>query len=392
MNKLIRRPDIWISFALFLLMIPAERLELFSSMENWLQGNRHIVRLNTLDADKTQFAYDDIIIVDTEEDFFDEYGSWPLKRSDIAKLTTIIKKLGAEVIALDMLMDFPNGYDEDPILAEALESAGNTIVVAQLEFDGDGNFQGVNHPTETLKVATESGYTNHTLIGNKISRVRFFPKEIEENNIWPFAIKTLAMYKGVEPKLEDGQLIIGDISVPLDHFNDLWVDLPSLPPAATFLAKDTPAGISAGEILFDLQDIPDDEWDEETEELQDLIAGKIVLVGDTSEVSHDIFTSPIGEVYGIEFLADTIYTLMNNAPIRPAGDFSEILVLAVLFIVFVLVTMIPKYDNALFFLIIALYVAFGFYMYVYHGIAFSMSYSLIACFLSTGFILSLIHI
>ena len=139
MNKLIRRPDLWISLALFLLMIPAERLELFSSMENWLQGNRHIVRLNTLDADKTQFAYDDIIIVDTEEDFFDEYGSWPLKRSDIAKLTTIIKKLGAEVIALDMLMDFPNGYGEDPILAEALESAGNTIVVAQLEFDGEGN-------------------------------------------------------------------------------------------------------------------------------------------------------------------------------------------------------------------------------------------------------------
>ena len=386
MNKLIRRPDIWISLALFLLMIPAERLELFSSMENWLQGNRHIVRLNTLDADKTQFAYDDIIIVDTEEEFFDEYGSWPLKRSDIAKLTTLIKKLGAEVIALDMLMDFPNGYGEDPILAEALESAGNTIVVAQLEFDGDGNFQGVNHPTETLKVATESGYTNHTLIGNKMSRVRFFPEEIEESNVWPFAIKTLAMYKGVEPKLEDGQLIIGDISVPLDHFNDLWVDLPALPPNAMFLAKDTPAGISAGEILFDLQDIPDDEWDEETEELQDLIAGKIVLVGDTSEVSHDIFTSPIGEVYGIEFLADTIYTLMNNAPIRPAGDFTEILVFAVLFIAFVLVTMIPKYENALFFLIIALYVAFGFYMYVYHGIAFSMSYSLIACFLTTGII------
>ena len=386
MNKLIRRPDLWISLVLFLLMIPAERLELFSSVENWLQGNRHIVRLNTLDADKTQFAYDDIIIVDTEEEFFDEYGSWPLKRSDIAKLTTLIKKLGAEVIALDMLMDFPNGYGEDPILAEALESAGNTIVVAQLEFDGDGNFQGVNHPTETLKVATESGYTNHTLIGNKMSRVRFFPEEIDESNVWPFAIKTLAMYKGVEPKLEDGQLIIGDISVPLDHFNDLWVDLPALPPNAMFLAKDTPAGISAGEILFDLQDIPDDEWDEETEELQDLIAGKIVLVGDTSEVSHDIFTSPIGEVYGIEFLADTIYTLMNNAPIRPAGDFTEILVFAVLFIAFVLVTMIPKYENALFFLIIALYVAFGFYMYVYHGIAFSMSYSLIACFLTTGII------
>ena len=230
MGKLIRRPDIWISLALFLLMIPAERLELFSSLENWLLGNRHIIRLNTLDPEKTQFAYDDIVIVDTEEKFFDEYGSWPLKRSDIAKLTSNIKKLGAKVIALDMLMDFPNGYDEDPILAEAMEKTGNTIIVAQLEFDGEGKFKGINYPTETLKGAAENGYTNHTLIGDKLSRVRFFPEQIEEHNIWPFAIKTLAMYKGVEPKLENGQLIIGDIKVQLDQFNDLWIDFPLLPP------------------------------------------------------------------------------------------------------------------------------------------------------------------
>ena len=384
MGKLIRRPDIWISLALFLLMIPAERLELFSTLENWLLGNRHIIRLNTLDPEKTQFAYDDIVIVDTEEKFFDEYGSWPLKRSDIAKLTSNIKKLGAKVIALDMLMDFPNGYDEDPILAEAMEKTGNTIVVAQLEFDGKGKFKGINYPTETLKGAAESGYTNHTLIGDKLSRVRFFPEQIEEHNIWPFAIKTLAMYKGVEPKLENGQLIIGDIKVQLDQFNDLWIDFPLLPPMATFLAKDTPAGVSAAEVLLELEDIPDDEWDEETEELQELIRGKIVLVGDTSEVSHDIFSSPIGEVYGIEFLADTIMTLMKNAPIRPAGDNSEMLVLLILFIAFVLVTLVPKFENALFFLIIAGYAAFGVYMYVYHGVAYSMSYSLIACVLSTG--------
>ena len=203
MGKLIRRPDIWVSLAFFLLMIPAERYELFSSLENWLLGNRHIVRLNTLEPEDTQFAYEDIVIVDTEEQFFEEYGSWPLKRADIAKLTTNIKKLGAEVIALDMLMDFPNGYGEDPILAEAMGKTGNTIIVAQLEFGGDGKFKEVNYPTETLKVAAENGYTNHTLIGNKLSRVRLFPKQIKEHNIWPFAIKTLSMYKGVEPKLED---------------------------------------------------------------------------------------------------------------------------------------------------------------------------------------------
>ncbi|MCH2270633.1 MAG: adenylate/guanylate cyclase domain-containing protein [SAR324 cluster bacterium] len=383
MLKLIRRPDIWITLAFFLLMVPAEQMELFSSLENWLLGNRHIVRLNTLELEQTQFAYDEIVIVDTEEQFFEEYGSWPLKRADIAKLTTNLKKLGAKVTAIDFLMDFPNGYDEDPILAEALEKGGNTIIVAQLEFGKDGKFKEVNYPTETLKVAAESGYTNHTLIGNKLSRVRFFPQQIKDHNIWPFAIKTLAMYKEVEPKLENGQLTIGDIVVPLDPFNDLWVDFPSLPPTATFLAKDTPAGISAAEILFELEGIPDDEWDEETEELQEMIRGKIVLVGDTSEVSHDIFTSPIGEIYGIEFLADTITTLMKNAPIRPASSGSEMLVLLILFICFVLVALIPKYENALFFLIISTYTGFGVFTYVYYGVAYSMSYSLIACVLST---------
>ena len=62
--------------------------------------------------------------MDTEEEFFEEYGSWPLKRKDIAKMVTNLKRLGAEVIALDMIMDFPNGYGEDPILAEALQESG----------------------------------------------------------------------------------------------------------------------------------------------------------------------------------------------------------------------------------------------------------------------------
>ena len=109
-----------------------------------------------------------------------------------------------------------------------------------------------------------------------------------------------------------------------------------------FFSKRYPCGNFCGRSLLELEDIPDDEWDEETEDLQELISGKIVLVGDTSEVSHDIFTSPIGEVYGIEFLADTIMTLMKNAPIRPASSQNEMLVLLILFICFVVVALIPK--------------------------------------------------
>ena len=153
-----------------------------------------------------------IIIIDTEEEFFEEYGSWPLKRKDIAQMVVNLKKLGAEVIALDMLMDFPNGYGEDPILAKALMESGKTMVVSQLQLDspiwhtiGQSKFNGINRPTEILDKATLNGYTNITLIGSEssggLSRIRFYPEIQREYNIWPFAVMALALYLDVQPKL-----------------------------------------------------------------------------------------------------------------------------------------------------------------------------------------------
>ena len=135
MNTIFKRLDLWITAVIFILMLGAERYELLPRIENPLIGLRHEFRAQTLPAEETEFLYDDILIVDTEEEFFEEYGSWPLKRKDIAKMVTNLKRLGAEVIALDMIMDFPNGYGEDPILAEALQESGKTMVVSLLNLD-----------------------------------------------------------------------------------------------------------------------------------------------------------------------------------------------------------------------------------------------------------------
>ena len=350
-------------------------------VENQLLGFRHIWRNSALPPEQTQFPYDQILIVDTEEEFFDEYGSWPLKRKDIATIVTNLHKLGAKVIALDMLMDFPNGYDEDPILAEALKAAGNTMVVSQLQLKNQ-ELQGINGPTEVLAEATQDGYTNHTLIGSNLSRVRFYPQIHQEHNLWPFAVKALSMAVGEEPRLEGQTLVVGPYQAPLDHNYDLWIDFPSLPPHTNFLSKNTPAAITAAMILMDLEDIPEEDFDYETEDLRPLVEGKIVLVGDTSEVSHDIFETPIGEVYGIEILADTINTIMSNGPIRPAPEFAELAVLLGLFLLFVAASHSGHFATPLYLLITVAYVVAAFYAYVYHGVAFSMTYALLACVLS----------
>ena len=221
MNTIFKRLDLWITAVIFILMLGAERYELLPRIENPLIGLRHEFRAQTLPAEETEFLYDDILIVDTEEEFFEEYGSWPLKRKDIAKMVTNLKRLGAEVIALDMIMDFPNGYGEDPILAEALQESGKTMVVSLLNLDtpiwyslGETRLNGITDATEILNESTERGYTNVTEIGGQLSRIRFYPEIIKEHSIWPYAVQALAMYLDVEPSLENGVLTLGDLSMP----------------------------------------------------------------------------------------------------------------------------------------------------------------------------------
>ena len=391
MNTIFKRLDLWITAVIFILMLGAERYELLPRIENPLIGLRHEFRAQTLPAEETEFLYDDILIVDTEEEFFEEYGSWPLKRKDIAKMVTNLKRLGAEVIALDMIMDFPNGYGEDPILAEALQESGKTMVVSLLNLDtpiwyslGETRLNGITDATEILNESTERGYTNVTEIGGQLSRIRFYPEIIKEHNIWPYAVQALAMYLDVEPTLEDGVLTLGDLSMPLDEYNFLWIDFPKLPAGLTFL-KQTPAVITALEVLMDLEDLEDldeEEFLEETEDLREMVEGKLVLVGDTSEMSHDIFETPVGEVYGIEIIADTVATMMKQQPIRPAPFAFEALVMLILLLAFFAVSQLKKFENLVFLLVIVVYSAINIYFYIYHGLVFSLSYPLVACFLS----------
>ena len=391
MNTIFKRLDLWITAVIFILMLGAERYELLPRIENPLIGLKHEFRAQTLPAEETEFLYDDILIVDTEEEFFEEYGSWPLKRKDIAKMVTNLKRLGAEVIALDMIMDFPNGYGEDPILAEALQESGKTMVVSLLNLDtpiwyslGETRLNGITDATEILNESTERGYTNVTEIGGQLSRIRFYPEIIKEHNIWPYAVQALAMYLDVEPSLEDGVLTLGDLSMPLDEYNFLWIDFPKLPAGLTFL-KQTPAVITALEVLMDLEDLEDldeEEFLEETEDLREMVEGKLVLVGDTSEMSHDIFETPVGEVYGIEIIADTVATMMKQQPIRPAPFAFEALVMLILLLAFFAVSQLKKFENLVFLLVIVVYSAINIYFYIYRGLVFSLSYPLVACFLS----------
>ncbi len=136
MKKVLKRYDIIIAILMFLVAIPAERYEWFSSMEEQLESIRHSMRFSFGDPAKSVFPQDKVIIIAQDDDYFEEYGSYPPKWVDYGKIIENLNFLGAKVIMVDFLFEFKSSYGEDPLLAKYLAEAGNTIFVKQIQQTG----------------------------------------------------------------------------------------------------------------------------------------------------------------------------------------------------------------------------------------------------------------
>lgn len=373
------RRDVLLTVLLFLLALPAQHFEWFALLEDQANSFRHQMRIAYGDQKDLSISKD-VVLVNVDEPFFKAYGSYPLRRTDIGAIISNIKELGAKVVAVDMLMDFPSSYNEDPTLAAALKDAGNTILVAQGQFE-HGKFVKLNYPTKLLDEASVSGYTNissNSALLTVLSRLKIHPDITKERHGWPFAVQAVAMYLGQQPKLENNVLSFGDLKVPLDHGNHLYIDFPPLPSGTRFLSQS--AGISALEFL-DISQLDE----AEKEELGYWVKDKIVVVGDTSEVSHDWFDTPVGMVYGVEIIADTISSILKGAPLRAAGTPLAAAVTSVLMMLMILLAV--AFSRPVFRAVGAVIILGGFVVavtavYVHAGLVLPLSYALAAGILS----------
>ncbi|MCB1691454.1 MAG: protein kinase [Pseudomonadales bacterium] len=375
MKNPLKRWDVALTLGLLILTIPSERYEIFSLLEDQTISFRQILR-SSLGDPATAKLSDKIAIVALDEDLYHEYGSFPFRRTDLGKIAEILGGFGAKVIALDFLMDFKSSYGEDEPTAAMFKEAGNVLLVSYANFE-DGKFVGLSYPTPVLRAVAKTGYSNlsptSTLVDN-LGRLRVYPEVTNNEDGWPLAIQALAMYWGVKPRLEDDTLVLGDVRAPLDQFGDIYIDFPALDAGTQYLSQGQ-AGFSALDILR-LKDLPPDEQ----EEYKYVFGGKIVLVGDTWEVTHDKFNTPVGPVYGVEIIADTINTLMNGAPLRPASELVETLATAAFLIALLATGLLPALWMRM---VAAALVYLGYIvsvtvLYVYFGTVISMTYAMLA--------------
>ena len=380
METLEKRHDMAAVIALFLLAMILEYQEAFSLIEDETLSYRQLVR--TYYGVPEQVApTEDVVIVYTDEAFYEEYDQYPLIRRDLSRILDNLFRMGAKVIGVDVILDFKSAYGEDPSLELALKETGNVLLVSQASFDENGEFEQINTAIPRFADNARSGYSNvssNSAISQSIVRVRLYPEVIEQADHWPFAYEAVSMLLDAKPMYRDGIVTVGDRSVRLDQFNDLYIDFPLLPDSSTGTLKlHEVIGISAIDVLF-----VDDEG--EMEDLSYLIKDKLVLIGEVAEVAHDEFETPVGNVFGVEIIANTISTILRNAPLQAASPQAEIFLAAVVMLALLATTRLanPMPRNMTNLVTISLFIVFVFFMHARTGTVFSMVYTLLAAILS----------
>jgi adenylate cyclase len=360
----------------FVLAMFLEYREAFSLIEDETLSYRQILRTHYGDDFFTSPS-EDVVIVFTDEEFYAEYDKYPLRRTDLSTIVVRLKDMGASVVAIDMLLDFNSAYGEDPTLQDALEETGNVLLVSQAQIE-EGEYLGLNTAIDRFNDVTNQGYSNiapNSAISESIVRLRIHKEMVNLFDAWPFAVKAVAMSREEEPELANGVLSIGpEIEVQLDQFDEMYIDYPLLPSGYEGIASlHEIIGISASDLLF-----IDDE--EELEDLAYLVNGKIALIGEVAEVAHDQFETPVGNVYGVEVIANSISTIIKNGPLKAASLGLELLVGFLLLAVFLCTRLIqaPLSRNSICIAVLVLYVLFTTYTYISIGLVFSISYLLIA--------------
>ena len=377
MKNILAKFDLILIAVLFLLTLPAEYFESMSLLENQTVAFRHMLRNSYGDSSLTSFPADKVLLATIDDQFYEAYGGHPLKRSDLARIVENLDALGARVIACNFFLKYRDIYEEDKLLARVLEKAENALLASQVVFDRRNDAMKFHYPASPLKDAAETGYINLTPVSTVLSsfrRLRFYPDLADIEGGMPLAALAVAKYMDGDIQLEGRTLKIeGLLPIRLDHFGEIHIDFSFVPEKSGSIA--TRYALSG----FDFLDIGP-EGSDNRRRLKDAVAGKIVVIGDSSELSNDWYDTPVGRLYGSEILAHCIATILKNAPLKPAGFVAEsVCAFFVFFSIFLIRVFVfePKVRTLFAFLVFVLFAHVATSFYVYAGVVLSMSYNLV---------------
>lgn len=270
---------------------------------------------------------DVVTIVEVDDDTLAQYGRWAQwSRSLHAELITKLQEVGAKTIVFDFV--FESETDEDTVLAEAMQAAGNVIQPILVQGDAFHDLEGMLRyesrilPQPTLLAASAAvGHTS--ILHDEDGYIRRVPTviSIDGQQYDSLAMVALSNFLGSENSeqavVENGCLSFAGRQIPVEEDGEMHVYYagpPAQPEQTTFSMvqyQDVLAGTIPAELLRD----------------------KIVLVGITATAEPDRYLTPVSHgrpMYGVEILANVIESIWSDRFIRTPGTAVTVAILLVM--------------------------------------------------------------
>ncbi len=235
-----------------------------------------------------------IIIVSIAEDSFDEFNlAWPWPRALHADLLDRLREGHPAAIGFDIAFPEPSvrGPEDDRLLADALGRAGNVVLAAPITTVTEPAYtkEDMNAPIQSLlERAAGFGYANFILDDDAFVRTATVSREFQQENIpsFAFAMIQAAQHAGIQTAFSKKEAFLINYRGGPNSF-------PTIPYYQIVRGEVTP----------------------------DTFRGKIVLVGATTPVLHDLYPTPFashGDMSGVELQANVVETMLQNFPLERA--------------------------------------------------------------------------
>ncbi len=271
-----------------------------------------------------------VIVAIDDSSFANMPERWTWPRTFYARVVENLKKWGAKAIVFDMVFSEPTAKNpkEDKIFADAVKKAGNVILGLAIlqENIGKGITTRVLYPVKELKEAAFDLGLVHHRFSETDSHIRetYMLLKSGDELFYSMSLKAIGLYYGLKMedlKIIDDKLLWDNINIPLYKGNSCIINFAG--PAGTFKT------VPFYQVYYG-KDIN-----------TSIFKDKIVLIGSTSELLHDVFLTAFSMVEielpngntekttvmmpGVEIHANVINTIFSNQYLKRMDPVSGLL-------------------------------------------------------------------
>jgi len=266
---------------------------------------------------------EDIVIVAIDEKSIAEIGPLPWSREVHAGLLKVLKS--ANVVAFDLLFDFPDEMATDQLFANLVEESGNVVLASMFIYDqavtGEW-YQSLVLPYQELTSnAAATGFINVPVDrGNLIRKVTVVDTNYFDTPYPSFSLAVAMQSLALTPEglhISNNHLVAGAFSVLLNQANQCYIHFWG--PGGTFPT-------------YSYVDVLQQGYSHE------IWSGKTVLIGVTTPAAMDYFENPYtadnlilkGSLpsAGVEIHASAVNTYLSALVLRKASDLFNLFLLA----------------------------------------------------------------